>query len=180
MTGLNGYNAWLCGDREALAGTVEAYNKKLIYYIGSVLHDYVAAEDLASETFLRLLIKKPKFGEEGQLASWLYKTARNLAFDAHRRGKYEDADAEIPESADEEELLGVVLQNERQKMLHEAMKGLKEEYREVLLLLYFSELSYEEAGRAMKKNQAQIRNLAYRAKQSLKEKLERMGFTYEE
>ena len=96
QTGLDGYRAWLGGQREALESTVVAYNKKLIYYIGSVLHDYGGAEDLASETFLRLLIKKPKFGEEGQLASWLYKTARNLAFDKHRRGRYEDPDAEIP------------------------------------------------------------------------------------
>ena len=178
QTGLDGYKGWLDGDREAFAQTVAAYNKKLIYYIGSMVKDFPDAEDIASEVFLRLLLKKPSIGSEEQLGAWLYKTARNLAIDLQRKSRF-SSDGELPETADEEELIEAVVKNENKKQLHAALSRLNPDYREVLILLYFGELSYAQAAKVMKKNEAQIRNLAFRARQSLKEQLERMGFTYE-
>ena len=180
QAGLEGYKKWRDGEREALEETVVAYNKRLIFYIGSILGDYAAAEDIASETFLRLLIKKPSLDTEEQLCSWLYKTARNLASDRIRHGRFEEIPEEMPESADERELVDALIVDERKRLLHETIRELKSEYKDVLILLYFSEMSYAEVSKVLKKNETQVKNLAFRARQSLKEKLERKGFTYED
>ena len=60
----------------------------------------------------------------------------------------------------------------------DVLEQVKEEYREVLYLLYFEEMKYEEAGRVMGKSVPQITNLAHRAKKSIKKILEKEGFTY--
>ena len=63
--------------------------------------------------------------------------------------------------------------------LRHAMDMIKDEYREVLYLLYFEDMKYEEAGRIMGKSVSQITNLAHRAKKSIKKLLEKEGFTSE-
>lgn len=178
QTGLEGYKQWRGGDREAFADTVAAYNKKLIYYVGNLIGSYEEAEDLVSEAFLCLLMKKPSFDSEEQLAAWLFKTARNLCFDLMRKRKTDpfELSDDLPVDG---ELLSAVVKDETARELHDTMKELSPDYRDVLILLYFGGFSYDQAGAVMKKNTAQIKNLAFRAKQSLKEKLERKGFHYE-
>ena len=60
------------------------------------------------------------------------------------------------------------------------MKKLSPDYRQILWLSYFEELSNEEIAIVMKKNSRQIRNLLYRAKMSLRSVLEKEGFDYED
>lgn len=66
---------------------------------------------------------------------------------------------------------------ENRLLLHKTMRMLKEEHRVVLILLYFEDMSYIQAGRAMNKTEKQIKHLAYRAKAALKEKLSGREFT---
>ena len=54
------------------------------------------------------------------------------------------------------------------------------EYRNVLWLVYFEKFSNKETAIVLKKSERQIKNLLYRAKKSLKSKLEKEGFEYEE
>ena len=72
-----------------------------------------------------------------------------------------------------------IIADEEYKMLNIALNELKKEYREVLHLLYYEELSYKEIAKIMNKSEKQIDNYCYRGKISLKKKLEEMGFVYE-
>ena len=72
-----------------------------------------------------------------------------------------------------------LLKKEQIDELRHAMDMIKDEYREVLYLLYFEDMKYEEAGRIMGKSVSQITNLAHRAKKSIKKLLEKEGFTSE-
>ena len=54
--------------------------------------------------------------------------------------------------------------------------NLREDYRQILILLYFEDMSHEEAGRVMGKTKRQTYHLAERGRAALKEQLERMGF----
>ena len=60
------------------------------------------------------------------------------------------------------------------------MKGLKDEYRQILWLIYFEGFSNKEASAVMRKSTHSIETLVYRARRSLKSQLEKEGFEYEE
>ncbi|MBR6826338.1 MAG: sigma-70 family RNA polymerase sigma factor, partial [Oscillospiraceae bacterium] len=66
------------------------------------------------------------------------------------------------------ELEDMVLADEQKRMVHAAVKKLPEDMRVVIHLVYFEEMTYEEAAKIMKKNRKQIDNLLYRAKKDLR------------
>ena len=97
------------------------------------------------------------------------------------RGRRTDADASA--QADGAELTASspeldILKEERDRQLYNALDGLKSEYRQILILLYFEGMTHEQAAKVMGKTKRQTYHLAGRGKQALKEKLERMGFDY--
>ena len=72
------------------------------------------------------------------------------------------------------------IKDEQNQNLQKALKKLKKEYSDVLYLIYFEEMSYEEAGIILKKSSKQIKNSVFRAKNVLKEIMLKEGFQYEE
>ena len=64
--------------------------------------------------------------------------------------------------------------------MHRALHRLKPEYSQVLYLLYFEDFDNSQTAVIMKKSKRQIENLAYRAKKSLRQELEKEDFVYEE
>lgn len=64
--------------------------------------------------------------------------------------------------------------------MHKAMETLNPDYRQVLYLSFFEDMSNAEIAAVMRKSKRQIEVLIYRAKISLKSKLEKEGFIYEE
>ena len=64
----------------------------------------------------------------------------------------------------QETLEDIVLADERQRVVNHALYLLPDDMRVVIHLIYFEEMSYEEAAKIMKKNRKQVDNLLYRAK----------------
>ena len=71
-------------------------------------------------------------------------------------------------SSDKDELIALVVSNERKQRLSVALSKLPEQMSEVLHLVYFEGMSYDEAAKVMKKNRKQVDNLIYRAKKELR------------
>ena len=72
------------------------------------------------------------------------------------------------------------LVEEQKIVLHQALNRLHTEYRQVLWLLYFEDLSHAETAAVMGKTSRQMKNLVFRAKNALRSELEKEGFVYEE
>ena len=68
------------------------------------------------------------------------------------------------------------MREERRDQLYLALEKLNDDYRQVLILLYFEDMSREELSAVLGKSRKQIYNLAERGKKALREELERMGF----
>ena len=71
-------------------------------------------------------------------------------------------------SDDERELEEVVLSDERRRAVNRAVRQLPEDMRAAVHLIYFEDMTYDEAARVMKKNRKQVDNLLYRAKKELR------------
>ncbi len=75
------YRRFLEGDEEGLSEIVREYRDALIQYLQTVVFDYHAAEELAQETFFRLLVRKPKYSGRCSFKVWLWAIRRNAAVD---------------------------------------------------------------------------------------------------
>ena len=170
------------GDDNGLVEIIKDYKDGLTLFLYNIVGDLVAAEDLAEDTFVLLGTKKPRDSKKSSFKTWLYTIGRNLAIDYIRKRSRrnevaikDDMDVNIMEDS----LESIYLRKERDSIIHAALKRLKLEYRQVLWLHYFEEMSCKECAYIMKKTVHSIETLIYRAKQALKVILEQEGFQYE-
>lgn len=171
------YRRFLQGDTHALADIVELYNERLISFLNGYLNDWATAQDIAADTFLHLLVKKPSFKQEASFKVWLFRIAKNKATDHLRRKKRypeisleSDSCPDIP-CSDLPELY--LLQNEDAQTLYRLLRCLAPHYRTVLQLLYFEDMSYRQIAAVMRKNEKQIKNIAFRAREQMKKLYEK-------
>lgn len=177
------FSHYIEGDNDAFYEVVDLCNEKLIFYINRFINNLDISEEIAADCFVELVVHPKRFKYRSSILTYLLSIAHNKCVNYIRRNsKYKSVSLdEIVCISDEYKAFeDKIIENERYKMLNIALDDLKEEYREVLHLLYFEELSYEEIAKIMKKSVKQIDNYCYRGKISLKKKLDEMGFIYEE
>ncbi|MCL2517028.1 MAG: sigma-70 family RNA polymerase sigma factor [Oscillospiraceae bacterium] len=176
------YNRYITGNNEAFEKIVEMYKDELYYFIYGMVHDYHESKQLMIEAFAQLAVSN-KFARKSSLKTYLFAIAKNLAirYVKMRKNKeyipYEEITDVLMDEGDTVESL--IEREDDRRYVQEAMRSLKEEYYTVLHLLYFEDMSYIQAGKAMNRSVKQITDLAYRAKLALKKKLESDGFTYD-
>ena len=180
--GASSYRRFLDGDDNGISEIVEEYKDGLILYLNGYVNNIFVAEELTEDTFFRLITKMPKYSGKSTFKSWLYAIGRNVAVDYIRRNsKVFNTPIENLEShsLEEQSLEQSYIKEENKIMVHRALYELIPEYRNVIWLVYFEDFSNKETAIVLKKTERQIRNLLYRAKKSLKLKLEKEGFEYE-
>lgn len=175
------YRLFLNGDEAALVRLIDAYKDGLMLYLNSFVSNLTVAEELTEDTFLKLVLKKPRFSARSGFKTWLYAIGRNLALDHLRRNKNAPAPLEdaAPFSSDDADLERDYIQQETMRTVHRVMKELKPEYRQVLWLIYFEGFSCAQAGKIMKKSTHNTEMLVSRARRALKNQLIKEGFEYE-
>lgn len=184
--GFEYYNRFLDGDEQALEELIRDYKDGLIFYLNSFTCNIHTAEELAEETFVKLFTRKPPFKADkngSSFKTWLYTIGRNTAFDylrSIRRRRQVSEEEYVQLAAEEDSLEHSYIREEQRITLHKAMAKLKPQYRQILWLVYFEELSHKEAARIMKKPVGSIKTLVFRARQELKGQLEKEGFDYNE
>ena len=179
--GAGSYRRFLAGDDNAFAEIIREYRDGLILYINSFVCNITEAEDLAEDTFIKLVTKRPRYNGKASFRTWLYTIGGNLARDylrrAAKRGTLPLENYEM--TADEQELEGIVIRNECNIAVHRSMNKLKAEYRQILWLIYFEGMSMKDASAVIGIKTHAAENLAYKARQALKTQLEKDGFVYE-
>jgi RNA polymerase sigma-70 factor (ECF subfamily) len=132
-------------------------------YLAHRLGDEVAAEDLASETFLRAYRARDSY-VPGSPRAWLFAIATNLLRD-HARGRAR-RDAAFAAIAGHAEPVAPE-PGFPDPELAAALSTLREEEREALLLLAWAELSYEEIATATGVAVGTVRSRLSRARAQL-------------
>ena len=176
------YGRYLSGDENALGEIVRAYSDSMLFFTCSLIKNVRDAEEIVSDAFVQIAVKKRAFRGDSQLKTYLFAICRNRAIDLIRRNARlgEIASLDPEQAADVETLEGRVLRSERDERLHAAIAELCEEYRVALYLVYFEGLSHEETAKVMKRSKKQTENIIFRARRALRALLEKEGFTNED
>lgn len=73
------------GDREAFAWLVRRHHQRVYNFILRLVKQPTAAEELAQDTFLKIVKNSSTFKHEARFSTWLYAIARNLCIDHQRK-----------------------------------------------------------------------------------------------
>ena len=177
--GASSYRRFLSGDESALTEIVSQYRPGLQNYINSIVNNFDVAEDLTEDTFVKLLVKKPKDKGEASFKTWLYTIGRNLAIDYLRKnpkGRYVPLDEIYDISG---EIMGFDSCVEEQSEIRNALESINPDYKNIIILFYFEDFTIEEISKIIKKPKRSTSVLLHRAKKALKNQLEKEHFTYE-
>ena len=181
--GASSYRRFLEGDDDGIVQIIKDHKDGLMFYLNSFVQNIHLAEDLTEDTFVKLIARRPRFSGKSTFKTWLYAIGRNVALDFLRKNaKLPTVSAEEAMTliADEADVARQYLCSERKLQVHKALKQLNDEYRQVLVLVYFEDFQNDQVASIMGKSKKQIENLVYRAKLSLKSELEKEGFVYED
>ncbi len=165
------------GDAEAFGLIYERYVDQVYRFLYVRVGNVQLAEDLTSETFVRALRRIDSFSWQGRdIAAWFITIARNLIMDNAKSARYRlevstadmlDADQRA-DAAPEEEVLTRV----RDARLVDAIKTLKPEQAECLVLRFLQELSLAETAEVLGKSEGAVKQLQLRAVRALRKELE--------
>lgn len=180
--GAASYRRFLDGDESGMVEIIRDYKDGLTLFLNGYVGNMTAAEELMEDTFVKLVVKRPRYTAKFPFKTWLYTIGRNAAIDYLRKSsrRAEITDEEFGALPAEDSPERSYIKEEQKRTLRRALGRLKTEYREALYLSYFEELSNAEIAEVMRKSRRQIENLIYRGKQSLRSELEKEGFVYEE
>jgi RNA polymerase sigma-70 factor (ECF subfamily) len=160
------------GDEEAYCELVGRFGPRLRYFLRKLLPYGDRADDLLQEVWIDVFRQLPRLQDVGAFTPWIYKIARGrAALELRRNGRTPPA-AELPEhtgAAQEEPTFSP----EDAARIHSALDELPAEQREVLVLRFLEELSYEEIGGIVGCPLGTIRSRIHYAKAALQTLLEK-------
>ena len=176
--GASSYRRFLDGEESAFDEILDLYQENLIFFINRFVHNLTVAEDLAADAFAALIMHPRRYNFTVTLKTYLFMIGRSRALDwlkHEAKLKIIAFDGLSNVSAEYLSLEERVIADERKRRVNEALERLRDDYKTAVHLVYFEDMSYEEAAKVMKKNRKQIENLVYRAKNALRADLGKEG-----
>lgn len=132
--GASSYRRFLNGDDAGIVEIIKDYKDGLILYLNGFVQNIYAAEELAEETFIKLVVNKPTFSKKSTFKTWLYAIGRNVAIDYTRHNsKISDTPIEdyltYFEGFDNTQAAAIMKKNNRQveNLVYRAKMSLKSE-----------------------------------------------------
>lgn len=169
----------LRGDCERYAEIIDRYGGKLYSTAYSYTHDQEDARDLVQEILIKAYNSLSSFKAEARFSTWLYRVAVNSCIDWTRRRRtrqnviatiydYEEGSAFDSLILEEDGPEGLLLRQEHQESIRNAIDHLPEIYKTVLILYYFEELQVQEISSILDCPRKTVETRLYRAKGLLK------------
>jgi RNA polymerase sigma-70 factor (ECF subfamily) len=164
------------GEDRALATLYASWQTRVYSLAYAVLQDHHAAEDIAQETFEKLLRSRKHLNDRGmRVAGWLATTSRNAAIDHIRKQHdvllgHDKLDREDPATTSALPTSGGIT-SDTSLLVH--LRRLPEMQKKVLLLHFYGDLDAVEIGFALGISDHTAREMKYRALKTLRLRLRR-------
>ncbi|MBP6813554.1 MAG: sigma-70 family RNA polymerase sigma factor [Burkholderiaceae bacterium] len=166
------------GDAAAFSELVARYQDRVYRFLVRLTRSQDDARDLTQETFLNVYQALARWRPDARFTTWLFRIARNQAFDWLRRNKRiefvaldEEQDLHVADPAPTPD---ATLQTaQRLRALERALARLATEHREILLLREIEEMSYEDIADVLDISLGTVKSRIARARARLLEKVPR-------
>ncbi len=174
------------GRESAFRELVRRYERPVFSLIYRMVRDREIAEDLAQDTFIKILNNIERYRPEFKLSSWLFKIANNVAIDHLRKRQLDTVSmegsphagtaAEIEATSFEiavqqESALEEMEARELGSSIERAIAALRPEYRSCIMLRHVEGRSYEEIAAILDLPLGTVKTYIHRARHELRDAL---------
>jgi RNA polymerase sigma-70 factor (ECF subfamily) len=179
----------LRGSQDAFRELVRRFERPVYSLVLRMVQDPATAEDLAQEVFVKAFRRLDSYDSRWKFSSWLFKIAHNTTIDHLRRGTPETVPLEAGEDDDGRGGLAAVLADdtvedpraaaERRDLgrsLERAIRRLRPDYREAVLMFYVHGSSYQEICEATGQPLGTVKTNLHRARKELAQAMTGLGW----
>jgi RNA polymerase sigma-70 factor (ECF subfamily) len=169
-------------NSEAFGEIVKRWERKIFALCFGMLGREDEARDAAQETFISAYRNLKNFRGDAKVSSWLHRIAVNQCLTVKRRAKTR-SESFLDDEANSEEKVFVAParlmpsrtteQNERLKIIRQAVNSLPADLRQVVVMKEFEEMTFQEISDALDLPLSTIKSRLYTALKQLRMKLER-------
>lgn len=165
------------GDVRALNEVYGRYGPMLLGFLNARLPSRELAEEVLQDVMLAVWDNAHKFEARSKVKTWLLVIARNRAINATRRKKLPliDINQVFDLSSDDTGPMEAVVRHEAQDKVRLAIQKLPEGQREVLVLVFYHQLSGPEVAEVLDISEGTVKSRLHRAKDKLKGLLAQEG-----
>jgi len=174
------------GREDAYRELISRYERPVFSLIFRMVRDKETAEDLAQETFIKVLNNIDRYLPEFKFSSWLFKIANNITIDFLRKRQIDTISIEgAPDAVTEESKRATAIalasggesplqeleSKELGEQIERAIGKLRPEYRACILLRHVEDYSYDEIAEIVKLPLGTVKTYIHRARAELREHL---------
>lgn len=167
------------GDTQAFERLYQVYEKRVFQYVSTFVRDQAVAEEIVVDVMVAVWRGACTFTNTSRVSTWIFGIARHKAIDALRkviRSEQETMDLEnvahLPNPA--EGPLESIDRKQVAALTRQAISKLSREHQEVIRLVFYEELPYEEIATLLDIPVNTVKTRVYYAKQQLKQQLDRL------
>lgn len=158
------------GDGDAFEELVARYHPRLRYYLRRILPRADHADDVLQEVWLAVFRALPRLADPAALTAWLYRIARDKA-SVQWRGRQPERSLDVLDLVEEPSQDNEFRQEDAQE-IHASLDQLTPGQREVLVLRFLEDMTYEEIAKVTGCPIGTVRSRLYYAKSALRQAIE--------
>ena len=167
------------GEQSAFERLYHLYEKRVFQYVCTLVFDSILAEEIVGDTMMAVWRGAGTFAHSSRVSTWIFGIARHKALDAMRRsGRHQrevDLDCVLDLPSRQESPIDRMDRQQVASLTQRALTTLSREHQEILRLVFYEELPYEEISALLSIPTNTVKTRVYYAKQHLKRQLERLG-----
>jgi RNA polymerase sigma-70 factor (ECF subfamily) len=162
---------------------MKRYKDKLARYVLRLTNiDPEDAEDILQDVFLKVYVNLNDFDSGLKFSSWIYRITHNQVISRHRKEKVRPQGNSVP--LEDNAVLGLAADLDLAKTtdlgllrnaIERVLANLDEKYREVLVLRFFEEKSYDEIADIIKRPPGTVATYLNKAKAEFRREMEKQG-----
>lgn len=167
------------GQSTAFDRLYELYAQRIFQYIRTFVSDTTLAEEVVGDTMMAVWRGAGTFSRTSRVSTWIFGIARHKALDAIRRTAKHQRDIDLDQVAEMPHAgaspIDAIHRNQTAALTQQALRGLSRDHREILRLVFYEELPYDEIASLLAIPENTVKTRVYYAKQQLKQQLDRLG-----
>jgi len=164
-------------DQRAYTELMNIYKETVYYLMYKMTNNHNDAYDLTIEAFGKAFRYLKQYTPQYAFSTWLFKIASNNAIDYIRRKKFYYTSIDVEPENEETSSFSSFLKDsnpdpeeqfikkQRKKLVRSIVQNLKPEYREIIELRFYHEMSYEEIAKHLQMPLGTVKAKLFRARE---------------